>query len=388
MTADIAGRLHENTRGNNEGSVYQRKSDGRWVGAITTGYGPNGSAVRKTITGSSKADVVRKLRAFLRIAEEESKVTNSSLTFLHLYERWVDSVLAYDVATSTRENYTGLCKKHVLPVFGHRKVKDITVSELDQFLAKKLSGGLSASTVHRLRALISQCIDQGIRWGEVERNVARLTRSPKLTRPEGRSLTLEQAKILMTQLESEHYGVVFMLMLATGIRRGEALGLMWSDVDFEGGIIRVRRSLKREGGAIVTADTKTLKSRRAVRVPSPMMEKLTDLKVLQMEKNLRLGDARTKSDFVFTTSVGTPIEPRNVHKEFVRACKRAGLGHWHPHELRHSAATLMLANGIKLQVVSQILGHSSTRMTADVYGHILDPDKDGAASAMASLLWD
>jgi len=101
----------------------------------------------------------------------------------------------------------------------------------------------------------------------------------------------------------------------------------------------------------------------------------------------RLGNTWVESGYIFTSTIGTPIDPRNLYREFQKVCRLAGLGDWHPHELRHSAASLMLAQGVKIQVVSQVLGHSSIRMTADVYGHLLDPDRKEAADAMGTVLW-
>jgi integrase len=177
------------------------------------------------------------------------------------------------------------------------------------------------------------------------------------------------------------------LMLSTGLRRGEALGLRWEDFDRENGVLRVRRQLKREGGSLVTTDTKTFLSRRAINVPVPMLEVLSEHERRQERDKVALGSSWSDSGFVFTSSVGTPIDPRNLYREFQIVCRRAGLGDWHPHELRHSAASLMLAQGVKLQVVSQVLGHASIRMTADVYGHVLDPDREEAAKAMGEVLW-
>jgi integrase len=115
---------------------------------------------------------------------------------------------------------------------------------------------------------------------------------------------------------------------------------------------------------------------------------LLDHERRQRTERERRGARWSDSGFMFTTTRGTPIDPRNFYREFRRACDRAGLGPWHPHELRHSAASLMLAQGVKLHVVSQVLGHSSIRMTSDVYGHLLEPDRRDAAVAMDSLLWD
>ncbi len=378
----MAGR-----RGNHEGSIYQRSADGLWCGVALLGYDVRGRMIRKTVTAKSRAEVTRKLAQLRRQVDAGKVSTVKTPTLSELMTRWFETVLSREVARSTYDNYHTIVKYHVLPVLGRRKVTDITVADIDRLLALKLGAGLSASTVHRVRALISQCLDQGVRWGEVPTNVARLSRPPKMVRAEGRTLTREQAQQLLETLKGYRQESLYLLMLSTGMRRGEALGLKWEDLNLENGVVRIKRNLKREGGRIVTADTKTLKSRRAVNVPTPVLEALQKNRDLQEVEKADLGDAWVDSGFIFTTSIGTPIDPRNLYREFSQICEKAGLGHWHPHELRHSAASLMLASGVKLQVVSEVLGHSSIRMTADVYGHILDPDRQHAASAMSEVLW-
>jgi len=346
-----------------------------------------GRMIRKTVTAKSRAEVTRKL-AQLRREVDAGKVSRvKTPTLSELMTRWFETVLSREVARSTYDNYYSIVKYHVLPVLGRRKLTDITVADVDRLLTFKLRAGLSPSTVHRVRALISQCLDQGVRWGDVPSNVARLSRPPRMERPEGRTLTREQAQQLLETLKEHRHESLYLLMLSTGMRRGEALGLKWEDLNPATGVVRIKRNLKREGGRIVTADTKTLRSRRAVNLPIPVLEALQRNRELQDAERADLGDAWIESGFIFTTSIGTPIDPRNLYREFTQICERAGLGHWHPHELRHSAASLMLASGVKLQVVSEVLGHSSIRMTADIYGHILDPDRQQAASAMSEVLW-
>jgi integrase len=175
-------------------------------------------------------------------------------------------------------------------------------------------------------------------------------------------------------------------MLMTDMRRGEALGLKWSDVDFDRASIVIRRALKREGGLIVTGEPKTSRSRRAVNLPAPTVTLLRAHRRSQEELRDHLDDEWQETGFVFTTGHGTPVDPRNLYREFRAVCEAAGIGRWHPHELRHSAASLMLAEGVPLQVVADVLGHSSIRMTADVYGHVLPPARREAADAMTRAL--
>jgi integrase len=209
-----------------------------------------------------------------------------------------------------------------------------------------------------------------------------------MNRVEGRTLTPDQARKFLDTLQGHPHEALYALMLSTGLRRGEALGLMWEDLDEEEGVLRIRRQLRRDKSGLSTTDTKTATSRRAINLVEPMLDLLRKHRQQQRKQKILLGPEWVKTDFIFTTMIGAPIDPRNLLREFKGICSKAGLGNWHVHELRHSAASLMLAQGVKLQVVSEVLGHSSIRMTSDVYGHILAPDRSAAAEAIGSILWN
>jgi integrase len=374
-------------RGNGEGSIYQRSTDKRWIGAITIGYNANGRQQRKIVSARTRAEVVKKLKTIQRQIDDGLPTPDASLTVSQLLARWYDDVLRHQVSESASSNYKSVADNHIVPTLGRKKVVTLTPLDVDRLLSQKLDSGLSPSTVRRIRAVLSQALSQGIRWGVVVRNVAALSQSPKVPRREGRTLTPQQARSLLESLKGHRNEVLYALMLSTGLRRGEALGLQWKDFDPDSGVLLIRRSLKREGGVLTVGDTKTSKSRRAVNVPPQLIGLLKAHKARQAEERLALGKTWQNSGFMFTTSIGTPIDPRNLNREFRIVCNAAGLGDWHPHELRHSAASLMLAQGVKLQVVSDVLGHASIRMTADVYGHILAPDRQAAADAIGEILW-
>jgi integrase len=378
----MAGR-----RGNGEGSIYQRSSDRRWLGSISLGYDSQGRTVRKVVSSTTRAEVAEKLKRLQRQLDDGLPAPDASLTVSQLLSRWHTDVLRHQVAPSAADNYKAIADNHIVPTLGKKKVVNLSSADIDRLLSQKLDSGLSVSTVRRIRSVFSQALDQGMRWGTVTRNVATLTRPPKSTRVEGRTLTPEQARQLLKALQGHRNQALYTLMLSTGLRRGEALGLRWSDFDEREAVVSVRRQLKREGGVLTTSDTKTARSRRSINLPNPMVAELRAHRARQAAERLALGEAWQDSGFVFTSSVGTPMDPRNVHREFRGICRGAELGDWHPHELRHSAASLMLAQGVKLQVVSEVLGHSSIRMTADVYGHILAPDRKAASEAMGAALW-
>jgi integrase len=375
-------------RGNHEGSIYRRASDQRWVGQLLLGYDGLGRPIRRFVTAKTRSEVAQKLKQLRRQFDDGLTVPDAGLKLEALFERWFEDVLRHQVAPSTFSNYRAVTVKHIVPALGKKKISALMVTDVDRLLSSKIDSGLSTSTVRRIRAVLSQCLDQGIRWGVVSRNVASHSRAPRETRKEGRTLSPEQAKQFLAYLKGHRNEALYAVMLSTGLRRGEALGLMWKDLDRDSGVLQIRRQLKREGGTLVTADTKTSRSRRSVNLPPPMLKALLWHERRQETERTALGTSWINTDFIFTSAVGTPIDPRNFYREFTKICRDAGMDDWHPHELRHSAASLMLAQGVKLQVVSQVLGHASIRMTADVYGHILDPDRQEAADAMGTLLWD
>ncbi len=374
-------------RANHEGSLYQRSSDGRWIGAVRLGRDEHGVPRRKYVSGTSRSDVAKKLKVLQRQFDDGLLPRDGSITVATLVTRWTQDVIRHQVEASTLRNYDAIARCHLLPSLGHRRLGELTVLDVDHLLSRKRDEGLASSTVRRIRLVLAQCLEQAVRWGLVGRNVAALSRAPRAVRAEGRTLTPAQARHLLATLRGHRLEALFALMLATGLRRGEALGLRWTDFDRANGVVRVQRQLKREGAGLVTTDTKTFRSRRAVNLPTSIVAVLLEHEGRQHLERRRRGPDGVDTDFVFTTTKGTPIDQRNFYREFRRVCETAGLGHWHPHELRHSAASLMLAQGVPLHVVSQVLGHSSIRLTSDVYGHLLEPDRASAALAMDEVLW-
>jgi len=182
--------------------------------------------------------------------------------------------MRFQVEANTLTNYMSIARIHILPTLGQRRLVDLHVNDVDRLLSDKRASGLSSSTVRRIRIVLAQCLDQAVRRGLVYRNVAALSRPPKSVRTEGRTLTPSQARAFLDSLRGSPHEALFALMLATGLRRGGALGLKWADFDRDAGVLRISRQLKREGGSLVTTDTKTFRSRRALNLPLPMITML------------------------------------------------------------------------------------------------------------------
>lgn len=180
------------------------------------------------------------------------------------------------------------------------------------------------------------------------------------------------------------------------MRRGEVLGLHWSALDWQAGRVGVTHGVKRvkdrdvssgRRTRLVVREVKTPKSRRTLALTPEMVAMFRQHRVRQAEAQMAAGALWQDHGLIFASEVGTPMDPDNFSHSFSRLCERAGLGHWHPHELRHSGASLMLAQGTPLHVVSEVLGHASIAITKDVYGHLLEGDKRAAAESMSRALF-
>ena len=166
----MAGR-----RGNSEGSVYRRASDGRWIGAVTVGFGERGGPVRKTVSGrGARRQAVRRLSELQRQLDDGLPAPDATMTVAQLMERWYADVVRHQVTRSTSDNYKSVADHHIVPFLGRKRLKELTPGDVDRLMAKKLESGLSVSTVRRIRSVLAQALTQAVRWGSVSRNVASL----------------------------------------------------------------------------------------------------------------------------------------------------------------------------------------------------------------------
>jgi integrase len=378
---------------NGEGSIYQRATDGRWFGSVGVGD-EFGKPKRKTVSAKTKEGARQKLKVLIEEQERQESEglppIDKTITVAQLLDRWHKVIVATRRQT-TAINYRYIIDGHlvgfVLPggkTLGSKKLALLTFADVDALLDSKLKAGLAPSTRRLIRSVLVQATNQAIKWRIVTRNEAAMSTSVAIPRAAGRSMTAAQARRFMRALADLPLGPLFGLMLVTGVRRGEALGLRWEDVDLKKGVVSIRQQLQRIDGELKATDVKTEKSRRSINLSKSMVQELKAHKAAQAEERLN-AEVWQESDYVFTSNVGTPLDPRNVAKRFSSACHKARIGKWHPHELRHTAASLMLANGVPLQVVSDILGHASIRITSDVYGHVLAPQRQEAAETMASF---
>lgn len=257
----------------------------------------------------------------------------------------------------------------------------------------QLGAGRSARSVQYVHALIRTALAKAERWQLVPRNVARLVEAPKVRRTEIHPLTPTEAGLLLASVEGQDR-TLYLLALGLGLRQGEALGLRWRDVDLEAGSIEVKHTLQRIAGKVELCDPKTAKSRRSLSVPAPVLASLREQRRRQVAERLAAGDAWQGPDlsdpagigYVFATPIGTPLDGSNVLHKFQRQLAAAGLPRQRFHDLRHGCASYLLAAGVPLRIVQEVLGHSQLSTTADIYAHVSPELQREAAERMGSLL--
>jgi integrase len=251
--------------------------------------------------------------------------------------------------------------------------------------------GYSPATRRMARATLRRALRFAEQDGLLSRNVAAIAEGPKLDHREGRSLTPEQAQTFLEAVVDNRLEAAYVLTLALGLRRGEILGLSWEDVvNAENAVVlTVRRQLVRDKFGVHLSDLKTVGSRRTLHLSAPLVEVLERHRVRQEAEELVRGKRwNNEWGLIFTSTIGTPLDPEQFGKTVPKICESAGLGHWSIHELRHSCASLLIATEVPLEVVSEQMGHASIRVTKDVYGHLMPKARAKAAEAMRSVLFD
>jgi integrase len=276
---------------------------------------------------------------------------------------------------------------HLRPALGGIKLKKLSAAHVQGFYRDRLDHGLSPSTVHKMHAILHKALSQALKWHMVPRNVTEAVSPPRPAPKEMRPLTSEEARRLLQEARGNRLEALYVLAVTTGMRQGELLALRWQDVDIENGVVSVRRTLTRNDRGIEMGEPKTKKSRRSIRLTPRAVEALES----HLERQLRdmgiLGDRYEDRGLLFTTGTGGPINPSNLRqKSFARLLKEAGLPHMRFHDLRHTCATLLFAQGTHPKYVQELLGHATIAITLDTYSHVIPGMSDHAAHAMQVAL--
>ncbi|WP_405804299.1 tyrosine-type recombinase/integrase [Streptomyces sp. NBC_01187] len=390
---------------NGEGTIYQRK-DGRWEG-IAYVLATDGTYKRRSVYGKTWDDAHDKLTRLKASSHSGLPIAASKLALGEYLTYWLTHVAKVKVRKTTYVNYESLVRNYIAPGLGKKKLGRLSARDIRAFLVKTAhtcqccAQGKdknrpktkqrccalgkccqkvpSDRTVRILLALLRTALQHAVREDEIPRNVAKNVELSMGTMREIEPLTAAEGRQLLTAARSNRLWAAYEVSVRLGLRRGEVLGLRWEDVDLGKGVLAVRQSLQRVSGELVIVPPKTQKSARRIPLPPECITALRAQRTQQLTDKRLAGDKWRDdgSGLIFTTKYGTPIEPRNLNRSFEALSARAEVRKVRFHDLRHTCASLLHEQGANARTIMQVLGHSSIRVTMDIYTFVrLDEQRD------------
>ncbi|MGZ3626540.1 MAG: tyrosine-type recombinase/integrase [Ktedonobacteraceae bacterium] len=368
-------------RGRGEGSVYQRK-DGRWSASF---YLENRK--RKTVYGKTRKEAYEKLQQALLQHRQGLLATGPKQTVKQYLEYWLEHVHKQSIRLHSYVKVRELLDLHILPGLGYLQLQKLTIQHVQAFYSM-LQKKLSASRVRFIHSTLHKALDDAVRTGLVAKNVCDSVTLPRLVRREMQVLTPEQARKVVEAAKGSRLEALLLLALTTGMRRGELLGLKWEDLTLteSNGSLQVRRSMTRVAGhGVVTSEPKTASSRRKIALSPFVIRVLKEHRVRQLEMRLQAGTKWIENDLVFCNAYGNFLHPARLYMMFHKVLAEADVQNIRFHDLRHSAATILLSMGVNVKVVQEMLGHSRISMTLDTYSHVLPGMQEEAVEKISGL---
>lgn len=390
------------------GSIEKRGKNSYRL-TVTEGFDLNGKPMihRKTVHGAKK-DAEVELAKFVTEVQNGLVVDGKSLRFSEFTEIWKRDYGSKELAPTTYKRYCRMLETRILPYFGHFYINKIRPTDImkfydllekdNQLVRKKGNNGsktkkpLSGKTILEHHRLLRAMLHKAVYWQLIVANPAERVQAPKAKKPKRKSYDDEQTKILLENLEllsveDTKYKVAIILTIFTGVRLGELMGLEWQDVDFKNGIISINRSSQYLSDmGVFTKTPKTESSIREIAIPEFIISLLEEYKLWYEEQKSIYGELWTNSDRLFVQADGKPMHPSSISKWFVRYVSTIGLPVINFHGLRHTNASLLVAQNVDIAVVSARLGHAQISTTLDFYVHPLLSHNRKAGYALENLL--
>ncbi|MET9931816.1 MULTISPECIES: site-specific integrase [unclassified Streptomyces] len=367
---------------NGAGTITQRK-DGRFQAAVYV-LQPDGTRARKFAYGKTWAECDAKRRALLDKVASGTPVPTRSAKLSEWLAYWLESVVRPRRKLSTYDKYEAHVRLYLSPMLGTKRLESLSVPDVRRFLLQ-LEKKTTAATAKESHRVLRTALSAACREELIVRNVAKLVEPPRAAVRDLSPWSLDETLDFLAAARRDPLYAAFVLAIAMGLRRGEIVGLRWNDIDLENRVLLVRQQVQRRRGVLYNDETKGRRS-RAIPLPAMCLAPLRWHRMRQKATYEAAGTAWTATGYVFATRTGRPVEPRNVHRSFVRVSEAAGLRPIRLHDARHGCATLLTAAGVAPRVVMEILGHSQISLTMDVYTHVVQDTQREAISHMDRLL--
>lgn len=362
--------MSRRTRG--DGAVFYDATNERWTGRVVV------DGKRRTVVAKTKTEAARRLRALRSAVEAGKPIGDGNLTVAQLLDDWAEKGLpARHLQPASVAAHEWACRI-ITDEIGSKRVRSLSPFDVEAMLQRRADNGLSKASLSKVRTTLRIALQWAERREMIARNVARVSELPPDARPSQgrRSMTRDQLLAFLDAAQDTSLESMWRTMATLGLRPGEAAGLAWDEVDFAGGVVHVRRSLKRDkSGALYLGSPKTLQSVRSLDAPQAVLEALSRRRHEQNVDRIASGPLwANHANLIWTNSVGSPTDPARIRRAFSDAAARAGLGDgWSPNALRHTTASLLSDAGVPLEEVADQLGHKDTRMASLHYRHRVRP---------------
>jgi integrase len=366
-----------------DGSLYQRKSDGRWTGSFRL---PDGA--RKSVYAPKDNNKKEVARALLKEAQKQAErgelIATTKQTLSEYLEYWL-SVKKLAIKGITYVHYRSHLRSRVIPAIGNLKLQKLTTAQVQGCVNAMVVAKMKPGTIRLIYSILHEALEDAITWKLLAANPCKGVIIPRQGDDEMQALTAEQAQALLDAARGTDLEGLITLALATGLRRGELFGLKWSDVDFERGCLRVQRTVVYVNGeGYKEVSPKTKSGKRSITLTGFALMALKEHRTRQRKIRMQSLVWEDK-DLIFPTATGMYMSASTLFNQFHSLLERAGLPSIRFHDLRHSCATLLLKMKVPPKVVQEILGHSSIVITMDIYGHVLPGMQEEAMESYDAL---
>jgi integrase len=406
---------------------------------VTVGTKDDGSPDRRHVQGKTESIVTKKVRELEHLRDQGTTPrTGRPWTIERWLTHWVEDIANPAVRETTMVGYRAAVYKHLIPGIGRHRIDRLEPDHLERLYARMIANGSAPGTAHQAHRTVKTALNEAVRRGHIVRNPAKLAKAPRVEEHEVQPFTMEEARRILSAAAKNRNGVRFAIGLALGLRKGETLGLKWSRVDLDNGLLRTPKQLQRykwrhgcvnphacgtehhktspcppnckrhqracprpcppscvahasscpqrQGGGLREVDVKSRAGRRGVGIPAALVEALREHKEMQAEERQKAGQLWQDGDWVFTQPNGRPLDPRADHDGWKALLREAGVRDARLHDARHTAATMLLVLGVPTRAVMELMGWSQMSMTAR-YQHIAPELLEGIAKQVEQLLW-
>ena len=368
--------------------VIRKRAKRSWEVRVEMGRDPATGKRRfryRSVKGT-KRDAERALTELLHRRDQGTDIAPSKITLAPYLQAWLSDYAAVTVAPSTLERYGQLVRR-LTALLGSVRLQELRPDQIQAAYASLRADGLAARTVLHHHRVLREALQHALRWQLIVRNPADVVTPPRPEAREMRALAPDEVHRLLDACEDPVLQSIIHVAVTTGLRLGELLGLRWGDLDWDGATATISRAAQYLPSTGVTMrPPKTARGRRTIALSEETLKTLRAHRARQLEQRLALGVAYHDRDLVFPGSDGSPQPPYRVSGAFRRFVRQSAIGHLRFHDLRHTAATLMLRDGTPTKIVSARLGHATASLTLDTYSHVTPDMERGAVAAIDAVL--